>query len=171
MVFSILAFLTLFISMGIRDRNKSLKVQTLNCLFKGLYDLTISAYTGAVLDLVNFIRSLLFVNKDKFSKNFYLSLLFIFEGLIVICCAITWNGIVSLLPTIGCIVRTYSLWQSNMKYVRISGIVAGILFGIYYIYYQGWLMAIGYILLIIISLYNFLKVDLKVIPLQLHKAK
>lgn len=93
MVFSILAFLTLFISMGIRDRNKSLKVQTLNCLFKGLYDLTISAYTGAVLDLVNFIRSLLFVNKDKFSKTIYL------------------------------------------------------------------------------SLYNFLKVDLKVIPLQLHKAK
>ena len=164
MIFSILAFITLFISICIKDRKKSLKVQSANCLFESLYALYIEAYTASVLGIINFIRSSLFMRKDKFSKNFYLSLLFIFESVIIVNCIATWEGMICLLPTIGSIVRTYALWQSNMKYVRLSGMVSGALFGIYYIYYNSWFMVIGYILLFIISFYNVLKVDIKKIP-------
>ena len=171
MIFSILAFTTLFISICIRERKKSLTVQSLNCIFKGFYDLTLNAYTGAVLDLVNFIRSSLFINKEHFSKKLYLFLLILFEGIIIISCIYTWEGIISLLPTVGSFVRTYCLWQSNMKYVRISGIISGTLFSLYYIYYHGWLMAFGYVLLIIISLYNVCKVDLVKHPGKKKEAK
>ena len=128
MVFSVLAFVTLIISICIKDRKKSLYVQSLNCMFEAIYDFIIYAFTGVLLSIINFIRTFLFVNKDKFSKNKYILVLIVFELVILINCILTWNGFISLLPTVGSIIRTYCLWQSNMKYVRISGITTGILF-------------------------------------------
>ena len=58
-------------------------------------------------------------------------------------------------------IRTFCLWQTKMKYVRLSGIASGALFSIYYIYYHGWFMVIGYIFLLIVSLYQVYTVDLK----------
>lgn len=53
------------------------------------------------------------------------------------------------------------MWQSNMKYVRISGITTGILYGSYYIYYEGWFMILGYLILLITSIWQVYKNDLK----------
>ncbi len=160
-IFSILAFVTLFISICIRDRNNSLKVQSINCLFESLYAFSINAYTGAVLGFINFVRSCMFRKKELFKPNAYLFLLVFFEMIVIINCLITWNGIISLLPTVASIVRTYCLWQSQMKYVRMSGIISGILFGMYYMYYLSWFMVTGYFILFVISLYNVCKIDLK----------
>lgn len=57
MVFSILAFLALIISICIKSRKKSLFVQSLNCLFEAIYDFIIYAYTGEILSIINFIRT------------------------------------------------------------------------------------------------------------------
>ena len=159
-IFSLLAFASLFVSICIKDRNNSLKVQSINCLFESLYAFSIHAYTAAFLGFINFIRSYLFRKKETFKYPLYLFLLILFESVVIINCIITWESIISLLPTSGSIIRTYCLWQSNMKYVRISSIISSILFGMYYIYYLSWSMVVGYFLLFIISLYNVCKLDL-----------
>lgn len=41
MIFSILAFIALIVSIGIKERKKSLIVQSINCLFEALYDFII----------------------------------------------------------------------------------------------------------------------------------
>ena len=56
MIFSILAFITLIISICIKDRKRSLCVQSLNCLFEAIYNFIISAFTGAFLSIINLIR-------------------------------------------------------------------------------------------------------------------
>ena len=168
MIFSILAFITLFISICLKNRKKSLQVQTINCMFESLYAFSISAYTAAILGIINVIRSSLFIRKDKFSNKIYLSLLLLFEGIIIINCTMTWEGIISLLPTMGSIVRTYCLWQSEMKYIRFSGIISGIFFGMYYIYYQSWFMVAGYFLLLVISLFEVCKEDVASLKKQIH---
>ena len=68
MIFSILAFITLIISICIKDRKRSLCVQSLNCLFEAIYNFIISAFTGAFLSIINLIRSFLFINKKKFMQ-------------------------------------------------------------------------------------------------------
>ena len=161
MVFSVLAFIAVIVSICIKDRKKSLCVQSLNCIFEAIYDFIISAFTGAVLSIINFIRTCLFINKDKFNKNIYILILILFELLIVINCIFTWGGLISLLPTIGSMIRAFCLWQSNMKYVRISGITTGILYGYYYIYYEGWFMVLGYLILLIIGIWQVYKNDIK----------
>lgn len=160
MIFSILSFIFLFISICTKDRDKSLKIQSINCIFESLYALSISAYTASLLGFVNFIRSVLFICKNKFEKFGYFILLFVFETVIILNCIITWNGIISLFPTFGSFIRTFCLWQSNMKYVRLSAIVSSISFATYYIYHNGWFMAMGYILLFMISFYSVCKNDL-----------
>lgn len=163
MIFSILAFLALVISICIKERKKSLCVQSLNCLFEAVYDFIISAYTGAVLSVINFIRTFIFINKNKINKRIYFFILIFFEGIIIINCVLTWNGLISLLPTIGSIIRTYCLWQSNMRLVRISGITTGIFYGTYYIFYQSWFMVLGDLILLVVGIYAVYKNDLKTI--------
>lgn len=159
MIFSVLAFLCLVISICIKERNKSLVVQSLNCLLEAIYNFFISAYTGAVLGLINFIRSFLYLNKNKIHKYVYLLLLFFFEGIIVINCVITWHGFISFLPTFASMIRTYCLWQTNMTLVRLSGITTGVFYGAYYVYYDSWIMVLGDVILIITGLYAVWKND------------
>ena len=151
----------LIISICIKERKKSLYVQSLNCLFEAIYDFIISAYTGAILSIVNFIRTFLFIRKEKYSKKIYLIILFIFEIIIIGNCIATWGGLISLLPTIGSIIRTYCLWQSNMKLVRLSGVTTGILYGSYYIYYQSWFMVLGDLILLITGILAIYRNDIK----------
>ena len=161
MIFSILAFVALFVSICIKDRNKSLYVQSLNCFFEALYDFIISAFTGAILSIINMVRTFIFVNKEKFSKLAYLVILLFFEVIIVINCCLSWAGLISLLPTIGSMIRSYCLWQSDMKLVRISGITTGIFYGSYYIYYKSWFMVLGDLILLLIGIYEVYRNDIK----------
>ena len=71
MIFSILAVLALVISICIKERKKSLFIQSISCLLEAIYDFIITAYTGAVLSLVNFIRTFIFINKNKIHKIVY----------------------------------------------------------------------------------------------------
>ena len=160
MIFSILAVLALIISICIKERKKSLFVQSLSCLLESIYDFVITAYTGAVLSLINFIRTFIFMNKNKINKIVYIIILFFFESIIIVNCIFTWNGSISLLPTIGSIIRTYCLWQSNMTLVRISGITTGLFYGSYYIYYQSWFMVLGELTLLLVGIYAVLKNDI-----------
>ena len=161
MIFSVLAFIAVIGSICIKNRKKSLQVQSLSCIFEGLYALWISAFTGAILGIVNFIRSCLLIKKEKFSKKIYFFILVLFEILVIANCILTYEGLISLLPTVGSVIRTYCLWQSNMKYVRISGMVTGVTYGGYYIYHKGWFMVLGYLVLFIVGIITVYKNDVK----------
>ena len=95
MIFSVLAFVALILSICIKDRNKSLFVQSLNCLFEAIYDFIINAFTGAVLSIINVIRTSIFRQSDKINRKLYVLLLYMFESIIVINCIYTWNGFIS----------------------------------------------------------------------------
>lgn len=161
MIFSILAFLMVCISVCIKRRKLSLFVQSFNCIFEGIYDFLVGAYTGASLSALNFIRTVFFMNKEKFSKSLYFLLLIIFLFLAVINCIFSWQGAISLLPTIGTMIRIYCLWQENMTLVRVSGLTTGITYGLYYVYYHSWFLVLGDIVLFIVSMLSIYKHDLK----------
>lgn len=161
MIFSVLAFLMVCISVCIKNRKLSLCVQSFNCIFEGIYDFLVKAYTGASLSALNFIRTIFFINKEKFSKKTYFLLLIIFLSLAVINCVFSWQGFISLLPTIGTMIRIYCLWQENMTLVRVSGLTTGITYGLYYVYYSSWFLVLGDIILFIVSALSIYKYDFK----------
>lgn len=162
MIFSILAFITLVLSICIKNREKSLNIQSLSCLFEAIYDFSIQAFTGAFLNIINFIRSSIFKRSEKINKKLYFFIFIFFEGIIISNCIYTWNGLISILPTLGSVIRTYCLWQTDMKLVRISGMTTGICYGLYYLYYKNVFIISGYIILLIVSIINFYKNDIKI---------
>lgn len=48
-----------------------------------------------------------------------------------------------------------------MKLVRISGITTGILYGLYYSYYQSWFIVMGDIILLFTSMMSIYQNDIK----------
>lgn len=171
MIFSVLTFVMLFLSICVKSRSVSLNFQSLSCLFESIFDFTIGALTGAVLSFINFIRSLLFCHKDRFNKNLYFFLLVFFEFLVCVNCVLTWQGIISFLPTIGSIIRVYCLWQSDMKLVRLSGMSTAITYGLYYACFDATFLILGYVLLFVISAFSFIEKDLKLFNFNLHLNK
>lgn len=161
MIFSALACMALILSICIKNRKKSLLVQSLNCLFESAYGFIIGAYTGAVLSIANFIRTLIFMQSEKINKRIYFVILLIFESMIITNCVYTWEGMISILPTIGSVIRTYCLWQSDMKLVRISGMTTGIFYGLYYWYYQSYFLVLGDIILLCTGMISIYKNDIK----------
>ena len=163
MIFSILTFVMLCLSSYVKDRKVALNCQSLSCLFESIYGFIVGALTGAVLSFINFIRSLLFCHKEKFNKDLYFLLLILFETLVCVNCVFTWQGMISFLPTIGSLIRVYCLWQSDMKWVRISGMTTAITYGAYYACFNGVFLVFGYILLFVISFVSFLEKDVKIV--------
>lgn len=161
MIFSILAFIAIIASVCIKNRKGALTAQSLNCLFESIYAFTLNALTGAVLQLINFIRTFIYIQKYKINKKIYFLILLIFEGIVIANCVYTWVGAISLLPTIGSIIRTYCLWQSRMRLIRISGITTGITYGLYYLFYGSWFIVAGYIILIIVGAISIYENDIK----------
>lgn len=159
MLISVLASTLVVVSVLLKNRKQSLAVQSASCLLEALYSLTILAYTSFVLNLSNFVRTFLFVQKDKFSSSVYLLILIAFEIVVVVNCFYTWAGIISLLPTVASAVRTYCLWQTDMRLIRFSGVVSGLFYSLYYLYYKGWFMIVGYAFLLIAGLYAIIVND------------
>lgn len=163
MIFSILTFITLYLSVCIKNRKGSLTSQSISCILESIYDFMINATTGAVINFINFIRTILFINKKRFGNLVYFLMLVIFEGVICFSCIKTWAGFISLFPAIGSFIRTFCLWQSDMRLVRLSGITTAIFYGIYYIHYGSIFMICGYLLLFITGIYSIWKNDIKTI--------
>ena len=91
----------------------------------------LSAYSGSVMSLLAVLRNYLFYKQDeKKDINNLIIVLVILTFLSII----TYDGILSLMPSIGTLLYTISVWQSNRKVYRMFGIPIEISWIIYHIY-------------------------------------
>lgn len=65
---SVMVFATLIASVCVKHRRRSLQIQSISCLLESLYSLCIGAVTGAVINVINFIRSGLFIGRNRFGR-------------------------------------------------------------------------------------------------------
>ena len=156
-IVSIGVLILIIASICVKRRKLSIFIQGSSCALQLIYDLLIGAFTAAVTELVDVVRSALFIHKEKFSKTIYLVMLIAFELFIVGNCVATWAGPISLLPTIGAMIRTYAAWQPRMGLIRIAGVITGALYVPYFIYYNSPAMAIGYAILLLVGMYEVIK--------------
>ena len=156
-VFSIGVLILIIISICVKRRKLSIFIQGSSCALQLIYDLLIGAMTAAIAEVVDVVRSALFIYKDKFGRAVYLAMLIVFELFIVGSCIFTWAGPISLLPTIGAMVRTYAAWQPRMGLIRIAGVVTGALYVPYFVYYNSPAMAVGYGILLLVGIYEVIQ--------------
>ncbi len=91
----------------------------------------LGAYTGAILNGIAMLRSVVFINKDKaWARNI--------AWLIAFCVVsigtgfLTWDGsVISMLPVLGMLFTTVAFWIKNPKYVRMTAFPSSPLWLVY----------------------------------------
>lgn len=160
-LFSAITFITICLSVLIKNRKKALQVYSISCLCESLYCITLGALTGTFLGVINFIRTYLFANREIFSKKAYFMLFLFFEFIVIFNCVITFDGLISLFPTMASIIGVYCLWVPDVKYLKISSLIKGLFYAVYYIYYNSVILVWGYMVVFLFSSYALIKCNLK----------
>lgn len=123
-IFSGIAFVLLVISFWQKKKAKMFAFQVADSVFDGIHFCLLGGWSGGIVNFIGIVRSLVFMAKEKYKKlnNIFIYLLFVTVYCLV--CYFTWNGWMSILPTLGVLVFTTALWFGNPKMVRIFGLVA-----------------------------------------------
>lgn len=156
-IFGVGVLALIILSICVKRRKLSVAIQGSGCALQLIYDLLIGATTAAITELVDVIRSAIFVYRSKFGNLIYLLILIAFELFIVGNCIVTWEGWLSLLPTIGAMTRTYAAWQPRMGPIRIAGVITGALYIPYFVGHNAPIMAIGYAILMLVGISEIIK--------------
>ncbi len=133
----IIAFCLAVWSFQQNEHKKIVLLQLLANICFALHFYMIEAYTGALLNLIGAVRSVVFVCKDKkwASSNWWL----VFFSLICIAAGVyTWNGIPSILPIIAMVLTTVAFGIPNPKLTRLVAFPSSPLWLIYNLINQSW---------------------------------
>lgn len=112
----------LFIMFQQNDRKKILIFQILGTMFFCAHFFMLGTYTGAVLNAIAAIRAVIYSNRDKpfFGSKFWL---WLFIGISATAGVLTWEGYISVLPTVAMIIGSVAVWVIKPRHIRILSIV------------------------------------------------
>ena len=133
----IIAFCLAVWSFQQNEHKKIVLLQLVANLCFALHFYLIGAYTGALLNLIGAVRSVVFVCKDKkwASSNWWL----VFFSFICIAAGIyTWKNAASVLPIIAMVLTTVAFGIPNPKLTRLVAFPSSPLWLIYNVLSQSW---------------------------------
>lgn len=113
------------ISVQFKTKDKILICFVVANLFGIAQYFLLNAITAAVVYVISTIRCIVFYYYEKKDLKPSLIILMIFEVLAIICGALSWQNMWSIIPIIVTVVFTYGLWQKNLTVTRISTAITG----------------------------------------------
>ena len=151
-------FLVFVSSVQVKEKKKLILFQLVANFLYGVSYFLLNVKTAFFMNMVSAIRCaiLYFTKQEKPSKLF----LFLLLAMIVVITIFTYDGPLSLLPTIITAMYTISTWQNNMTVIRYAFIAAGLLWIFYNFNVGAYVIIIGNIFEVIsgiISLKRFQK--------------
>ena len=156
-LFGIIALVLLITSFQKNNKNILLKCQIFSSLFFALQYLCLNAITGCLMNLMTMIRNIIY---KKFPKTPLLFVVLIIMSMIILS-LFSYNGLISLLPTIAVILYSIALWQKNLTITRITEIISCSMFIIYNINVLAITGLISTIIELIFSIIAVYRFDIK----------
>lgn len=126
-LFGVIALCFLIISFQKNDKDELLKYQIFSSISFAIQYLLLNAITGVLMNLMSLIRNIIY-KKFKEIPFKYIVLIII---VMIILSIFSYNGVISLLPTLAVILYIIALWQKNLKITRITEVISCCLFIIY----------------------------------------
>lgn len=130
-IFVIIQYLFLAATYHTKTKKQILIFNTIACASSALSFMFLSAYSGCVMSILAILRNYLFYKQNN--KKDINSLVIVLIVLVFLT-IITYDGFFSLMPSIGTLLYTLSVWQNDRKIYRIFGIPIEISWLIYHIY-------------------------------------
>ena len=129
-IFVIIQYIFIITTYQVKTKRQIIIFNTLAASSAIISFLCLEAYSGCMMSLVSILRNLLFFKmkeKDKIKLTIILIILFVLT-------IFTYNGILSLMPSIGTLLYTLSVWQNDTKTYKKYGILIELSWLIYFIY-------------------------------------
>lgn len=123
-------FITYGISIWMKSKKEMLSFQIICNLADIIQYLCLGAYTACSINIISFIRNVLF--RKKCNNSFLLGIIILY----VICGVITFDGMFSIFSILIVIIQTILAFQKKEQYIRI-GAVFIILYWIFYDFIYG----------------------------------
>lgn len=158
-IFGVLGSLSLLLSTWQKKRKQVLLFVSLDSLFYTIEYILLSAWSGAISNIVSLIRTILFMYKGKnkcFKQNI---ILYLVISAYIITGIFTYNGIISLFPIIVSILYAVCLWQDKVKNIHIGTALMLLGWCIYNLAVGAYASAISDSILFIGTLISIVKVD------------
>jgi len=107
-----------------RKKENFLLIQTVGTLLFILQYILTEKYTGAILFSITLIRGLVYYYYKKKNLKPSLKILVIFQVALIISTYFSWQNILSIIPFIATVSKTWGTWQDDMKWVRRTSLLA-----------------------------------------------
>ncbi len=137
--FGILGLLVMVISLFQKNKDRMLGYVVFNGIFFGIEYLLLGAYSGMFSNFLGIFRTYVSKEKEKHKNlNKWYVLLFFIIGYVIIGFISFDEKIISLLPIIAEIIYAITLWQKDVKKIRIGTLLMVILWLIYDIFVKAY---------------------------------
>lgn len=159
----ILAMLLLLASYQINNRKKILIMQICISICWTVHYGMLGALSGAVINIICFLRNILFYDKQKKWAQTIVSPIFVCAAEII-AAILTWSGNADMLALIGAPLQTAAIWMNSPGKIRILMLTASPMWMIYdYLNgsYPGVITEIGVMLSIIIAMHKYHDIPVK----------
>ncbi len=153
-----IALIILVISFQKNKRNQLLRYQVFSSIFFALQYLCLNALNGCLMNIMTAIRNYLF---SKFKNKVPIIYLIIIILIMLILSIISFNGVISLLPSIAVILYSIAIWYGDLKIIRIVEVISCLLFIIYNIKVLAIIGLISTIIELISALVAIYRFDIK----------
>ena len=127
----IVAFILFVYSLQKKDKKEILFYQLLANILYAIQYISLGAYIAGILNVVTVTRCFIYYKYEKDKKEIPLFILITYILIIILVSIFTVDSYISILPSIINIIYIVSTWQKNTKVLRLSFMVAAILW-IYY---------------------------------------
>ena len=155
--FGIIALICTVVSMQLKEKKPLMILQTASEAFVVAQYLVKGAITGSLIATVSFIRDLIFTKHHKHRTPVWV--LLILYAILTILTIISWAGPLSLLPYIGSLIYTWSLWYGKVKWIRLGNALGNSPYLIYTLLTGNYALFIMTLLEVISSAIGFLRHD------------
>jgi len=129
-IFVVIQYIFIITTYQVKTKKEIIIFNTLSGASTIISFICLKAYSGCMMSFVSIFRNFLFLNmkeKDKTKLAIVLTMLLILT-------IFTYNGILSLMPSIGTLLYTLSVWQNDTKIYKKYGIIIELSWLIYFIY-------------------------------------
>lgn len=125
-----IALVVAMISYQMKTQKGIVLIQIVSCTLFATHFLMLNAYTGAMLNLIAAVRSVVFANKDKKwgKSNWWI----VFFSLVcIVAVGFTWEGALSLMPMLGMVLTSIAWGIEKASLVRMISLPSSPLWIVY----------------------------------------
>ena len=159
-IFGLLGATAMLLSNWQKEKNKVLSLLILDSICYFMQYILLGALSGAFTNIIGLIRALIFKYKDKYKILNNKMILIIILIVYLIIGILTYNGIVSLLPVVASIIYTSTLWQNNIKIIRIGTLIMILAYFIYNMMVKAYTAGVVEGILLISSILAIINLDI-----------